>query len=426
MDCAIEPELVFERYGRPFAINSDGTILIFYDLANKEVVIHDFNTNQYKTINCKFKPEWIVLSKNNDIFFIIDRYGLIQIFCTHTEKFIRKIASGVTSPYVFAISPDNATLVTSGSSVKIYDVTTGLLKHTIIDHRYNSDIYIVAYSSNGTMFASCAYKAGLQLWNAETYQKIYEVSAIGNNYINYVTFSPDGSLIAYSLNGYITVLHVITFEVIYRGEHKNVISIAISHDNLKMITSFISDTKVWNILNGQLIHTFNSQFSLVAFTQNSNMIVIGDRSYIRIWRINKLGHRTKQALHIKEFDDLNVLTDESKLNDLTDGDKSNDLPDSDKLNDLTDEGKSNDLTDEGKSNDSTDECKSNDLTDDRSFNDSTDKSKLNELTDEGKSNDSINDKTNDLLVKSIDSTSNKIICHDLGELDLDELNELIS
>jgi len=449
MDCVIQPELVFERYCRgAFANNSDGTMFIFDVYANGIVTIQDMGADQ-RSFRCpNHSLAAIALLKNIDRHFIIDVFGSIHIFCAHTGRFCCYMEIGMkcTLPFrikplfSFAFSPDYATLITGGISVKIYDTKTGKLKRTIIDHpcgfnniKHHSgfnDIYNVAYSSNGTMFASCAKKAGLQLWNAKTYQKIYEVRAIGKNNMTYVTFSPDGSLIAYFLNGYITVFNVMTYKVIYIAEHKYITSIAISSDNLKIITCSLSEnTKVWNILNGQLIYTFNDGVARTAtFTQNSNMIIINYESCIRMWRINKFGHRTKQALRIKETDSDKPydLPDGDKLNDLPDGDKLNDLPDGDKLNDLPDGDKSNDLPDGDKSNDLPDGDKSNVLPDGDKLNDLPDGDKLNDLTDEGNSNDSINDKTNDLLVKSINSISNEIICHDLGKLDLNELNELNS
>lgn len=96
-----------------------------------------------------------------------------------------------------AFSPDGKILA-SGSvdnTIKLWDVATHQLRHSLFSNRNPGVIYSVAFSGDSKMLASGSSSGQIQLWNAATGAAIKSLPA-HSGLVESVAFSPDGRTLA--------------------------------------------------------------------------------------------------------------------------------------------------------------------------------------------------------------------------------------
>jgi WD40 repeat protein len=202
-----------------------------------------------------------------------------------------------------AISPDGR-LLASGSlanTVTVWDIASKtklyVLHHTQ-DYPYNAVISL-AISSDGRRLASSSYH-DMKLWNIETGE---EIRTLGDQAsANHLTFLPGDSLLlsGSAYDGTVKIWKVNSGEIVQDWPigQNSVISIAFSPDGQRVAAGLFEDvmSKVWNVTNGQLLHTLSENFhgtncdavESLAFSPDSSRLV--SASYcnypmIRMWDV---------------------------------------------------------------------------------------------------------------------------------------------
>ena len=159
-------------------------------------------------------------------------------------------------------SPDGNTLASTRGSregIKLWDVTTGRLKNTLVESLISVG-YTVLFSPNGRTLASNNNKE-IYLWDTVTGD--YEVLKGHTDYVRRFAFSPDGKTLASGSSD-----HTVRLWNVATGEHKKnltghpapVTRIAFSPDG-STLTSVSDDKTVylWDISTGERKKTLASQ-----------------------------------------------------------------------------------------------------------------------------------------------------------------------
>ena len=159
-------------------------------------------------------------------------------------------------------SPDGTTLASASDNrtIRLWDVATGSLKHTLTGHRGN--IYSLAFSSDGSVLASADSEGKIRLWNATT--GLYRVTLEGHQSgVNSLAFSPDGQTLASgSSDQTIRLWNATTslYRVTLEGHSNSVNSIAFSPNGQTLASGSSDQTiRLWDATTGFHKQTFTEQ-----------------------------------------------------------------------------------------------------------------------------------------------------------------------
>ena len=200
------------------------------------------------------------------------------------------------SSYSIAFSPDGLTLASGnsisrrdGATVRLWDVATGTVKHTLGGHRY--DVRSVVFSPDGATLASGSDDTTIRLWDVATGTVKYTLTGHTGD-VNSVVFSPDGATLASeSLDGTIRLWDVATGTVKYTlgGDWYDVRSVAFSPDGLTLASGNDDTVRLRDVATGTVKHTLRGHTGSVwsvAFSPDG--LTLASRSSddtIRLWDV---------------------------------------------------------------------------------------------------------------------------------------------
>jgi WD40 repeat protein len=189
-----------------------------------------------------------------------------------------------------ASSPDSQFIV-SGSSdhtVRVWDATTGAAQH--IMHGHKDWVYSVAFSPDSQLITSGSRDNTARVWDATTGVERHIIHS-HNHQVYSVAFSPDGQSIVSGLDDMtVRVWDAATGseQHVMLGHKRPVRSVAFSPDGQFIVSGSIDMTVcVWSATTGIQRHTMHGHekfINSVAFSPNGQLIVSGSGdSTVRVW-----------------------------------------------------------------------------------------------------------------------------------------------
>ena len=191
--------------------------------------------------------------------------------------------------YSISFSPDGRFLASGGrvrfrsddATVRLWDVTTRKLKHTLThEHSGNSYVGSIVFSPDGQIMAS--ESSTIRLWNVTTWELKHTLSG---QRANSIAFSPDGKTIvtAGAGNNNIGFWNATTGEFMYGGQARGPHSIAFSPDGRILAgTQSFSDIIFWDAITGE--HALERNIDIdhrigsIAFSPNAQIFAVGEVS----------------------------------------------------------------------------------------------------------------------------------------------------
>lgn len=201
----------------------------------------------------------------------------------------RLLASGSGS-YVITSSDSVQTLSGLNSELKLWDTTTGQLRHNLSTQ---GGVSAVAFSGDGKVLASGGSDKSVSLWDAESGQ-LQRKLAGHEGVITATAFSPDGKTLASaSTDLTVRLWNAQTGELqkTLKGHQFLVTSIAFSPDGKTIASGSASEhplggsisgkVRFWNVETGELTRTSTDMASLVSsvtFSRDGKMVVSSTKS----------------------------------------------------------------------------------------------------------------------------------------------------
>ena len=194
-----------------------------------------------------------------------------------------------------SFSPDGATVALGASSdgtIKLWDVATQQIIDTFSEGYwgYVSPVLFspdgTTIAANSTIFTPSGSNSTVKLWDVESRQKI----TILNTQNSAISFSPDGAIIALGAasDGTITLWDVAIQQIIdtLEGHTTYINSVSFSPDG-SMLASNSSDgtIKLWDVTTRQIIDTLRPTAGSVSFSPDGNILASGSHQGIRLWDV---------------------------------------------------------------------------------------------------------------------------------------------
>jgi len=203
-----------------------------------------------------------------------------------------------TSVWCMALSPDGSRLAIGGptadGNVRIYDMTSGTLLHTL---RGDYRIVSVAFSPDGRRLAAAGHDRIIRLWDTRTGREVLRLRG-HNDIVGCVLFSPDGQRLASaSADGTVRVWDASLFDEnadprirTLRADNGEFFGVDFSPDG-RLLAAASADglIKLWNIQTGQAhrsFHGHNGAVLCLAFSPDGRRLLSGSMDQtVKLWDV---------------------------------------------------------------------------------------------------------------------------------------------
>ena len=195
---------------------------------------------------------------------------------------------------------DDGTLLASGAAdntVKLWDVETHTNIATLEDH--TDDVTSVAFSDDGALLASGAWDGIVKVWNTTTKENIatlggHDAATLGGWFGGWfapVSFSPDGTLLAFGGGGNINMWDVAAKENIatIEAHPEGVVSVDFSSDGTILASGSGQEIKLWDVETRENIATnlqgAEDNFFSVSFSPVGMMLAYPLYNSVVLWDV---------------------------------------------------------------------------------------------------------------------------------------------
>ena len=205
------------------------------------------------------------------------------------QKFFQKRDGGFISAIAFSPNGGRQILIGSKDRVRLWDIGSGQLLHTLEGH--TDDVIIVAFSPDGKKIFSTSRDNIVRLWDTGSGQLLHTLEGHTDDVIT-VAFSPDGKKIfSTSRDNIVRLWDTGSGQLLHtlEGHTDDVITVAFSPDGKKILsTSRDNIVQLWDTGSGQLLHILEGHtgdFMGATFSVDGKKILrrSRDNNIVRSW-----------------------------------------------------------------------------------------------------------------------------------------------
>ncbi|TVQ49220.1 MAG: WD40 repeat domain-containing protein [Gloeocapsa sp. DLM2.Bin57] len=214
----------------------------------------------------------------------------LKFWSVATGKQVERIRAQRTAVMEVAISPNGATLVSTGedAGINIWDWQTGEFLFTFFEH--GSNILSMVISPDSSVMVTGGLD-GIRVWNLIPQRPIFILDGIGNPTYA-LAMHPNGYVVASGhQDGVVRFWNLRTTKELSEFIlHDNLVSgLAFTPDGNKLITSSYDGTiKVWDLVTQQLLFTMTGHRSIIraiALNPDGQVLASAGNDGVRLWNI---------------------------------------------------------------------------------------------------------------------------------------------
>jgi WD40 repeat protein len=226
--------------------------------------------------------------------------GIARIWNARTGELQRMVKVEDERMLSLAFSPDSKLLATGSEVLRVWEVETGELLHTLLDPgvhplsitsvceggQYPAEIFTVAFSGDGKLLVSaCPDTLTACIWNTESWTLEHTIQGYT------VSFSPDGKYAVIPSNKYRTIQIYDTstwqLQSTLETNGRQVYPSIISPDSKIIATIAGRETELWDVNDGKAMKLFTDparQVSTLAFSPDRRVLISGAKKCsLRVW-----------------------------------------------------------------------------------------------------------------------------------------------
>lgn len=262
--------------------------------AENEGIIRMWNTLTGKTVAKidrahKTSVESILISPDGQTLASCGSDSTINLWNLGNNRFTRSFVGHTSNVLSLAVTPDSKILASGAlDGIRLWDLLQQRPLATLV--RFDNFIYSLAISPDGQTLISGDRRGIIKFWDLNSGRLIRTISSAHLNTITKIVFTPDGSnFISASRDRTIKIWDTSTGSLVRTliGHNNWVNAITISPNGQILASAGRDGIKLWNLTTGELLNTLyghNDWVSSIAFSPNGTMLASGgfDRR-VNIW-----------------------------------------------------------------------------------------------------------------------------------------------
>lgn len=296
--------IAFHPDGTFLASGSSDLTIKLWNLSGKDEPT-TLTGNEEAILSVAFSPDGKTLASGG-------RDGTIKLWSTADTSVVTALDGNSEPASAVGFSPDGTRLAVGGHTatarqrldkILIYDLATKKLRKEILDGKEISEMgdteggeetktpakfaetTSVAYSPDGTLFASGTSEGVVQLWDATTFTKITDLLAHTAS-VTSVAFSRDGAFLASGSEDSTAKLWDLRKRLHAEwtlGDSCQ--AVAISPRGRHLATGSSDGVRLWDLRHCELLACFEGEGDAVAFSPDGMRLAASSGDSIRVWEL---------------------------------------------------------------------------------------------------------------------------------------------